>query len=330
VFAAASALRPRYGSDTPCNEDKMTLPDENSLSAEEQAYFDTKGEGAPAAEPEPEAVEPDEEIEADVEDAAPEEPKAAKTVPLAALTKTREETKALKAQLEEQRTRNAIWEDRWNTLLRQQQPAEEKRDADPEPDPNVDIFAHQQWLGRQLKAEREARARQEQEAAQHQEMQRVEQQVWNAWEQDAATYVADNADFPNAAKWLSDFRDAQLKALGKVDERFADARARNMQIEQELKQIVIGAKQRGLSSAQVIYELAQGYGYTPKAPAADPADALDRLEKSVAGATSLSASGGARPAAGMDAAAIANMSPEQFGAWLAKNGERGFKKLAGG
>jgi hypothetical protein len=97
-----------------------------------------------------------------------------------------------------------------------------------------------------------------------------------------------------------------------------------------LKQIVIGAKQRGLSSAQVIYELAQGYGYTPKAAAADPADALDRLEKSVAGATSLSASGGARPAAGMDAAAIANMSPEQFGAWLAKNGERGFKKLAGG
>lgn len=310
----------------------MSTPEEDTLSAEDQAYFDNKGE-APAPEKlEPEALEPvdepeDEEIVAD-------EPKAAKTVPLAALTKTREETKALKAALEEQKTRNAIWEDRWNTLLRQQQPVEQQaaKDEDPEPDPNVDIFAHQQWLGRQLKAERETRAKQEQEQARQREEQHVEQQIWTAWEQDAATYVADNADFPNAAKWLSDFRDAQLKALGKVDERFADARARNMQIEQELKQIVIGAKQRGLSSAQVIYELAQGYGYTPKAAETqtDAAGALDRLEKSVAGATSLSATGGARPTAGLDAAAIANMSPEQFGAWLAKNGERGFKKLAGG
>lgn len=312
----------------------MSTPEEDTLSAEEQAYFDTKGETAPAAEPEPEVVDdPEAEIE-EVEAEKADEPKAAKTVPLAALTKTREETKALKAALEEQKTRNAIWEDRWNTFLRQQQPVEQQvaKDEDPEPDPNVDIFAHQQWLGRQLKAERETRAKQEQEQARQREEQHVEQQIWTAWEQDAATYVADNADFPNAAKWLSDFRDAQLKALGKVDERFADARARNMQIEQELKQIVIGAKQRGLSSAQVIYELAQGYGYTPKAAETqtDAAGALDRLEKSVAGATSLSATGGARPAAGLDAAAIANMSPEQFGAWLAKNGERGFKKLAGG
>lgn len=317
----------------------METPETEALSPEEQAYFDSKGETL-EPEKEVEKPEPDAEIETDepeveTEDDQPDEPRAAKTVPLAALTKTREETKALKQALEEQKTRNAIWEDRWNTLLKSgQQPAEQQaaKDEDPEPDPNVDIFAHQQWLARQLKAERDTRTKQEQEQARQREEQQAELQVWNAWETDARSYVQENADFPNAAQWLSDFRDKQLAALGKVQTQFADPKVRNAQIEQELKQIVIAAKQQGLSSAQFIYEIAQGYGYTPKAPEpeADPAASLDRLERAVSGSTSLSATGGGRPAAAPDAAAIANMSPEQFGAWLAKNGERGFKKLAGG
>lgn len=316
----------------------METPETEALSPEDQAYFDSKGETLEpenvVEKPEPEAEIETDKPEVETDDDQPNEPKAAKTVPLAALTKTREETKALKQALEEQKTRNAIWEDRWNTLLKSGQQPEQQaaKDEDPEPDPNVDIFAHQQWLGRQLKAERETRTKQEHEQAQQREQQQAEQQVWTAWEQDAKTYVTDNADFPNAAQWLSDFRDKQLAALGKVDQRFADPRARNHQIEQELKQIVIAAKQQGISSAQFVYELAQGYGYTPKAtePETDPAASLDRLERAVSGSTSLSATGGGRPAAAPDAAAIANMSPEQFGVWLAKNGERGFKKLAGG
>src|SRR5690349_8130219 len=127
----------------------MTDEATDALSAEEQAYFDSRGEAEvkPAPEPEkPEVVEPEVE-EVEEEEVAVDPPK----VPLAALTKERQAAKELKSRLAEMEKRHAVLEDRWNTLLKVQEPAKtEAVVEDPEPDPEKDIFAHSAWLKRQL------------------------------------------------------------------------------------------------------------------------------------------------------------------------------------
>jgi hypothetical protein len=65
-------------------------------------------------------------------------------------------------------------------------------------------------------------------------------------------------------QWLSDYRDKQLSALSNADSRFSTPQARNAQIETELKGIIIQAAQQRKSPAQLVYEIAKGYGYAAK------------------------------------------------------------------
>lgn len=305
------------------------------LSAEEQAFFDSKGEsGLP--EPKPvegtpaEAAETGEEPAAGAED----EHKGPKLVPLAALTKERAEAKEIKEALRKVQEQNAVLADRWNTILQmQKQPQAPEQQAPQAPDPETDLFGHLKWMQDQIvaaqKADAEARALTEQQ----QKAAHVEQAVWNHWHADAANYAKTNTDFPNAAKWLSEFREKQLAALSVVDKRFSSPQARANQINAELRQIVVGAAQEGRSPAEIIYELATGYGYAPQAPASkqpDPAKMVEALAAGIEGSTTLSGGGGSKPNAAVSPEDIAKMSEDEFARWLDKAGEKGFRRMAGG
>ena len=103
-----------------------------ALTAEETAYFESGG-NAPLTAQEPEHVEK-EGLQAETEGVAPPaegaEPEKARDekgrfVPHQALHAEREEHKKTKAQLEEISRKQAILEDRWNTLLKASAGAEQ-------------------------------------------------------------------------------------------------------------------------------------------------------------------------------------------------------------
>lgn len=315
----------------------------DSLSGEAKAYFDSRGEmpmRGQKEQSEPGGIEGiDEQARQEVEGFDPpgpeqdpstspgqdpsarpdEQPK----VPLRAVTREREANKELRARIAEMEKRSAVLEDRWNTILALQQPREEE--MPPPPDPDEDIFAFSRWQAEQLRALQEhvtGRENAEYEAA---VASRAEQAVWNFWEASAREFAETNADFGDAARWLSGFRDNQLQALTAVDPRFGDAGARNWQIEEELKAIVVNAAQQGKSPAELIYGIAKGYGYRPKAVVAGAG--LERLARNIEAETSLSDLGGGRPAGPRDAKDIADMSAAEFDAWFRKNGADGFKRL---
>lgn len=312
-----------------------------TLTASESAFFESGGETPIVDTPEtPEVGTPTVETPETAETAEPVVEQArdekGKFIPHAVFHAEREEHKRTKSELQTIKERQAVLEDRWNTLLKATAAPEVE---DTPPDPNVDIFEALRWT--QAKADRlekqanEVKQQQEQQA----QAQQQEQQVWTYWQQDAATYTKENPDFGNAAKWLSDYRDKQLTAYSAVDQRFASPQARNAQIEAELKDIVIRGAQSGRSPASIVYEIAKGYGYTTKpaeAETVDPANVelsekLTTIDKAMAQSKTLGQAAGRAGGDALSAEAIASMPEREFEAWMKTpaNAAR-FKTLMGG
>lgn len=308
--------------------------DIGGLDADATAYFESRGETTEPAKVDPPNPAPSGEIDTeaqhDIEGAQKD-----RMVPIRAVTRERDENKALRSKIEEMERRSAVLEDRWNTMLSLgQQPQQQEQPPAP-PDPEQDIFAFSKWQAEQLKALQTQVQTKDQAEQQATEARRAEKQVWDLWESDTRAFAAtpEGKDFGDAATWLANFRDNQLSALSTVDTRFADKRARDAQMNDELKQIVIAAAQQGKSPAQAIYAIAKGYGYTGPKPAAnaDPGAAIEKIAKNADAEISLSNMGGAPASKGAATAEdIANMSPADFDAWFKKHGENGFRRLAGG
>jgi murein DD-endopeptidase MepM/ murein hydrolase activator NlpD len=313
---------------------------QSTLTAEETAYFESGGD-APLTAPEPENVEK-EGLQTEAEDlTAPQEvaetekarDEKGRFVPHQALHAEREEHKKTKAQLEEISRKQAILEDRWNTLLKagvgaEQKPAEE----DPEPDPNVDIFAHNAWLKRQIEKERSIRSEREEAEKQSRAAQEQEQAIWSEWHQSAQSYMAETPDFGEAVKFMSELRDRQLQALSFANPQLRSEQGRVQQINAELKQIVQAAKQQGLSPAEAVYQLAQGFGYQKAGQAPQPPQMPDKLA-SVARAQEASRTVGQAPGkAGGDELTLEGllaMSPAEYDKWVQANPNK-FRSLMGG
>lgn len=329
----------------------MTENTTGDLSEAEQAYFDSEGathfeveDNAEAqaktetkAETDETRVLTDEEAQKAIE--GKDDDEKGRFVNYGALHKERSQRKELEAEVSGLKQFKAAMEEkmRWTDALLK--PQEQKADEDPEPDPNQDIFAHNAWLKRQLESVQNTVASKANEDAKAKEAAAAEQQVWSRWESDSRAYMQENQDFGNAAKWLSDFRDKQLQALSVVDPQFADPRMRNWQIERELAQIVAGSAQAGRSSAQTIYEIAQGYGYQVKAP--DPAELLKMPElpgklKNVEKAQQASrtvgnGSGRTEGADEISIDSLAAMPQGEFNEWMkVPANESRFKKMMGG
>lgn len=299
----------------------------DGLSAEEQSYFESRGEKAPEAVT---SAEPEVSAEQGNEPADGQEGKeqGRKMVPVNALHEEREEKKELRRKLEEMERKQAVLDDRWQRILAasEQQPAP-KAEQPQIPDPEQDIFAALKYEREQRMALEAKITGQEQQTAEQQQVAQMERQIWGKWESDGAQFKQSTPDFGDAAIYLAETRDKQLASMVGVDPRLADKAYRDFVMNEELKQIVVGAGQHGISSAEQIYNIAKAWGYTGPKPKADDAAGIQKLADSVAAETSLSAAGGTRAGSPSTSEAVASMSEAEFEAWFEKSGVKGFKQL---
>ena len=299
---------------------------EAALSASEQAFFESGGETEIIETPAETSNDPapQGDLAAQIEDPAVAPPEVSgerdekgRFVPHQALHAEREEHKKTKAELEQIRQRQAILDDRWNTMLKASQPAEAAKPEAP-PNPEEDIFAYSKWQADQLKALQDKIESREQHETQTRQEIEQEQALWGEWSQSAQSYATQQTDFGDAVKFLSDARDRQLQALSIANPGFANEQGRVQQINTELKQIVLAAKQQGMSPAEAVYKIAQGYGYAVAQP--DPAkltlpDSLAKIDAAQNASRTLSAMPGRDAGDPLSAEAIANMSNTEFDAW---------------
>jgi len=302
------------------------MTDENEtgdeLSPEATAYFESRGETQPKAEPE--VVEQQAEPAPKAEAGESEKEKADPQVPLRALTKEREDHKRLRGEFEENRRRTALLEDRLNQML-SFQPQPEKQEP---PDPEKDIFAAVRYQNEQLRAINAAEQQRAAQVAQQSHEAQVEQAIWQHWTSEAEAFSQEVADFGDAAKFLAELRDSQLSAFASLDRNFATKQSRDRQINAELKQVIISAHQASMSPAKAVYDLAKAYGYKGPAPKTDdPAKAVAKLANAVEKEITLSGSDGNATRTVKTAEDVASMSGPEFEAWLQKAGEKGFKRL---
>lgn len=311
----------------------MENQDTGSLTAEESAYFESRGE-TPVT-PEPVIQEP---VAPVVEPTGQDRDEKGKFVPHGALHAEREEHKKTKQELQRLAEKQAVLDDRWNTLLaaHQAQKPAEPVDNDPEPDQNVDIFAHNAWLARRTARLEAKLTERDQQEAQSRQISQQDAAIWDTWQQDTASFSQTQSDFNEARDFLSNMRITQLSALGRLNPQFSTEQGRIQQINSELKEIIVAAKQNGISPAQYIYELAASYGYTPKAADPNPVPAqintelpvqLRQVQDAQERSRTVAAAPGGAGADPLTAEAIAAMPSAEFAKWLEKGD---FRKIAGG
>lgn len=296
---------------------------------EQKDYFKSQGgEGEPGLEPGPEIdpVEP-----GDAEPAAPDpdlepervapgdpdpaEPEPAEAegrqdkVPFHALHEERTKRKEIQDKLDAQSQHMARMEGRFQQVIQGLQQAQQPPQPRPptvEEDPIATLRA--------LAAERE-----QQQAYSQQEQTRAqfEAHVGGLEQQ----YMRTNPDYPEAAAYLQQRRDADLQAMG-----ITDAGRRHAALWQEAAGLAANAIQAGKNPAEVAYNLARSWGYQPKAQRQAPAEQrIEAAQRGQQASQSLSGGGGTAPG-GLTLEALARMSDEDF----AKVPEERWAKLWGG
>lgn len=313
----------------------MTDENTSGLTAAEEAYFASGGDestleadtGSAMA-----ALSVDEAVSDQPEDLSeqPERDDKGRFVPHGALHAEREEHKKTKAALEEIQRNQAILNDRWNTLLATGKPQQEQPKEETPPDPTVDIIGYMQWQADQTKQINEkmaAEERQRQEAAQHQQQEQV---IWSTWDNSVNQAKTAIPDFDAATGFLAQLRDNQLQAFASVDPNFANPQARVAQINAELRQIIVQAKNAGQDPATAVYQIAKGYGYTVAEPAPDN-NKIDKIIQAQAGSKTIAGTNGNAMADPLSAQAILDMPTAEFDAWVQNptNAKRFEKMLQG-
>ncbi len=315
-----------------------TAEDNGALSASEEAYFNSRGETEvtvveeekPGVAEAPVVVE-EENIDPDIP--AVERDAKGKFVPHGALHAEREEHKKTREELRKVAERQAVLDDRWNTMLQAAKSQETAVQPVAPPDPNEDIFAYSKWQKEQfeaLNAKVTARETAELQAKQQGEQ---EQAIWGHWNKSIETFSAATPDFSDAAKHLLDLRTTQLKALG------LDKAAIDQTIDTEVKGVVIQAANANKSPAQIIYEYAKASGYSGPKPAdiipppvnGELPDKLAGIQAAQSASRSVAASAGGGAPDPDSAEAILAMNEREFSAWMTKPGsQEAFRKMAGG
>lgn len=321
----------------------MSDMEESKLSAEAEAYFSSGGEVLPEDKPntdteppETSAVQEQPQPETPVPDSdgSEQEGDPNRTVPYGALSKERSRRKDIEAKLQAEITARAVLEDRWNTLTQAMQENGEAAavEDDPEPDPAVDIFAHMQWQGRQNKKVLEQIQERETQAAQQQQAQAQERAVADYWRDSCQEFATQTPDYGNAIHYLSETRDKQLQSMAAAYPQFQTQEGRNLQMNAELRDIVITAAKTGQSPAQVIYDMSKAYGFSGAAPAANAAaEQLQTIQDAQSRNKTIAQASGAPSGDALTAQAIADMSDKDFERWYSKpENQARFMKALGG
>lgn len=282
-----------------------------TLTAEEQAYFDNQGEAAPTAKTEqphaPEKVSEDvvaETIENDsAENVLEEQPERAKQVPHQALHQERERRKAAEERARNQeialaklQERLSIFEAAINPQQEQTPPAHEE-----------DFFAavkHDRNEIENLKKSIEHVAR---ENAQKQAEQQMQFKVASY----ESEFVKEKPDYLNAVEYLKVARADELRMFGYDEQTVART------IADEARGIAAYSLQNNLNPAQLAYSIAEKRGYRPNAATNSQPDP-EKIMKAQTASKSLSGAGSS-PTGPMTAERLASMSERDFAAYYAKN-----------
>lgn len=290
------------------------------LSPEEVAYFESGGEtevkDLPTETPQTEEPTVTETVVENNEGQDKPRDDKGKFVPHQALHAEREEHKKTKSELAEIARKQAILEDRWNTLLKLKEEPQQQEETPP--DPEQDIFAAFKWQQNQIAKMHEADRQRQQEASQAQQRTSQEQMVQNEWSRSVSEFSAQTPDFADAAKFLADARMKMYETLSAVDPHLSTPQGRNQRINDEVAQLVIAAKQKDMSPAELVYNLAKQSGYTGAAPQAKTLQLPDKLagiEAAQRASQSLTASGGQTGADPLTAESIASMDSQEFNKW---------------
>jgi hypothetical protein len=195
------------------------------------------------------------------------------------------------------------------------------------PNPEEDIFGYVKWQNEQI----EALKGQIGQTSQTLEDTTADAQMRSAYTADAQRFMGQTPDFAAAYNYMNKVRDANLARLG-----YKDPNQRAQIRMDEERGLVQQALQNRLSPAELIYGMAQDWGYQKAAPVVTPAPAvtapaatngatapsvteeIDRIAKGQLASKSLSSAGGS-PAAAMTVEQLANMSEEDFEKYARKN-----------
>jgi hypothetical protein len=249
-------------------------------------------------------------------------------VPHQALHAERERRKATETELGTYREKMARADERLavlNELMSKpeaQSPKVAEQPIDPEQDP---IGALKQSYAKIAALEKQLT-----ESTKNVEERESARAMVSAYQNDAARFVQEKPEFKDAYVHLMTGRHRELEAMG-----MTDAAERNRFIANEERQLVASAFQSRRSPAQMLYSLAvaRGFSYAPPAPAPAKPDHAAKIENIAKGqrqaGASLSGAGGSA-GEGLTAAALADMSEEEFSAVAAKLGKSKLRQLMGG
>ena len=278
------------------------MDDVTELTAEEEKYFETRGE------------EPVEVVEA-VETVEPveKEPEKPSFVPVAALHEERRERQALAASLAERDRSLAALESRLNTLQEVWTPK-----APPPPSYDEDpIGAINHKLEQTTKAYEELQRAEQSRSAADMAKQQTEQ-LRSYGKAQADEFREKQPDFYDAYNSIWANKDAELRAIG-----IGDPATRHRFIAEYEASIIQSAASQGVNVAERMYSLAKSLGYTAK-PADDKMtdDKMTEIEKKLdtiaagqSASKSIGSGGGSAPPAKMTLAALSSMSDAEFEAY---------------
>ena len=305
--------------------------DQNILSPEEQAYFDSRGQTelpkqedpAPATEAAEADTSADDVAEVDTGDTGDVEDQPRQSmVPHKALHAEREKRKALEKELADAREFRIRMEERMKWV--QEQDAAKAKASEPEPepvpDPDEDVFAATKYALKQneeLKRQIERQQRESTEDAQRREM-------FTRTQAHEVEFRKATPDYDSAVMHLRSVRDKELAEVFKI----ADPGRRAEIIQREALQIAQSALSQGLSPAEAAYTMAKIRGYQPAVAPAVAEDGDEKLERAKAQSRSLSSVGGA-PTGPMTADRLAKMSMKEFMDYERKNPDK-VRALMGG
>jgi antitoxin (DNA-binding transcriptional repressor) of toxin-antitoxin stability system len=312
--------------------DTSGLEAESGPAETPQAPASNEGNGAPPASYSPtsgspeglDGVEDGEEVVIVGKDGKP-RAQNGRFVPHQALHAERERRKATETELGTYREKMARADERLavlNELMSKpeaQSPTVAEQPIDPEQDP---IGALKQSYAKIAALEKQLT-----ESTKTVEERESARAMVSAYQNDAARFVQEKPEFKDAYVHLMTGRHRELEAMG-----MTDVAERNRFIANEERQLVASAFQSRRSPAQMLYSLAvaRGFSHTPAPAQPNHAAKIESIAKGQrqAGA-SLSAAGGSA-GEGLTAAALADMSEEEFSAVAAKLGKSKLRQLMGG
>lgn len=245
-------------------------------------------------------------------------------VPLRKLMAEEERRKNAERELAETRERFSRADERLNTLAQLMQQRQTQHEPEQPPDPNQDPIGAIEFQ-RQQNARLEQQFQQQQRAIQEQQ---ALQQIDNGYKRAWSSFASETPDAIDAYTHWTGALNAFFGAAG-----VPEAQREQMIIGEE-RRLAYVAQQSGQNPAQVIYNLAKQFGYTPKAatdqaPGETAQRKVDMRAKGQAAAKSLSNAGGQRGSGLPSMEEIAGMSDEEFMELRERIGERGMNKILG-